>query len=128
MTSLTARKRSRKTAKRKPTNRKPTKPVAMAKRGIKKEKLQWRDVLLEISYEHDYMGSAPIAHLQIQVLSPKGAIIPVTETGYRSHFISNVYVEGAGGPVAYVREWLDSEAATPAWQRKEQASLQLSLL
>jgi hypothetical protein len=127
MTSLSSRKRPRKAAKRKPVSRKPSKLLAKEKRGITKQKLQWRDVLLEISYERDYMGSAPVAHLQIQVLSPKGAIIPITETGYRSHFISSIYVEGAGGPVGYVCEWLDSEAETPVWKKKEEAARQLSL-
>lgn len=120
-----SRKRAAK-LKRKPASRKPVKPVAKAKRGITKQKLQWRDVMLEVSYEREAIGDL-VAHLQIHVLSPEGAAIPVTETGYRSHFISSVYVEGAGGPVAYVREWLDAEANTSAWKKKEEAARQLSL-
>ncbi|MEJ0027706.1 MAG: hypothetical protein WDN01_16905 [Rhizomicrobium sp.] len=124
MTSSSARKR-----RCKPAKRKPSKPVARRKkRAIREQTLQWRDVTLAVSYERDWMGMKDtIAHLQIRVLGPKGAVIPLTDTGYRSHFISSVYVDEAGGPLAYVRRWLESEAATPAWKRREQASRQLSL-
>ena len=98
------------------------------KRGVIKEKLQWRDVTLDVSYERNWMGKIDtIAHLEIRVLKPQGAIIPLTDTGYRSHFISSVYVDDAGGAAKYVRAWLDAEAATPVWRRKEDAARQLSL-
>lgn len=34
---------------------------------------------------------------------------PISETGYRSHFIARQRVEEAGGPVAYVTLWLESK-------------------
>jgi hypothetical protein len=123
MTSRPTRKPQRKAAKRKQS-----KPAAKPKRGIEKAKVQWGDVLLEISYERNWMGMKDgIAHLEIRVLGPKGAIIPLTDTGYRSHFISSLYVEAAGGAVPYVRAWLDTEATKPAWKKRELASRQLSL-
>jgi hypothetical protein len=123
MTSRPARKPQRKAAKRKSS-----KLAAKPKRGVKVSKLQWQDVLLEISYERDWMGREDgLAHLEIQVLSPKGASIPLTETSYRSHITARHYIEDDGGPVAYVRAWLDAEAAKPAWKKRELASRQLSL-
>lgn len=124
MTSRSSRKQQRKPAKRK-SIKLAAKP---RKRGAKREKLQWGDVSLEISYEPGWMGIKDgIAHLEIRVLSPKGAIIPITDTGYRSHFISSVYVDSAGGPVPYVRAWLDSAATASGWRKREIASRQLSL-
>jgi hypothetical protein len=124
MTSRSPRKHQRK-----PAKRTPVKPAAKPKkRGVEKQKLQWGDVLLEVSYERDYMGMKDsIAHLEVRVLSPKGAIIPITDTGYRSQFISSMYVENAGGAVPYVRAWLETQAATSAWKKREIASRQLSL-
>ena len=121
--------RSSRKQQRKPAKRTPIKPAAKPKkRGAEKRKLQWGDVSLEVSYERNWMGVKDgIAHLEIRVLGPKGAIIPVTDTGYRSHFLSSVYVESAGGPVPYVRAWLDAEAATTSWKKREMASRQLSL-
>ena len=123
-TKLTRRKPQRKPAKRK-SIKLATNP---RKCGVEKQKLQWGDVSLEISYERNWMGMKDgVAHLEIRVLGPKGAIIPLTDTGYRSHFISSIYVDSAGGAVPYVRAWLEFEAAKPGWKRRELASRQLSL-
>jgi hypothetical protein len=51
----------------------------------------------------------------------------MTETGYRSHFTSRAEIESHGGPIAFVRQWLDSEAATPAWRAQQAAARQMSL-
>lgn len=53
--------------------------------------------------------------------------LPVTETGYRSHFTSREAVEAEGGPVAYARKWLDCEAMSDAWKAREAAARQMSL-
>lgn len=44
------------------------------------------------------------------------AQIPITETGYRSHFLPDGNVEEHGGPEAYVLAWLDHEADSAAWK------------
>ena len=44
--------------------------------------------------------------------TPKGAPLPVTETGYRSAFVAHAMIEAAGGVTGYVRDWLDREAKT----------------
>lgn len=41
--------------------------------------------------------------------------LPVTETGYRSHFLPLGSVAEHGGAVAYVRDWLDYEAKRTKW-------------
>lgn len=66
-----------------------------------------------------------IAHLEI--IADNRAVLPVTETSYRSHFVPREVVEVLGGPVAYVRAWLDHEAQSPAWKAHRAASRQLSL-
>jgi len=54
---------------------------------------------------------APLALLQIIAVQPGRAALPISETSYRSCFISAAHVAEYGGPVAYARVWLD-EAAT----------------
>jgi len=61
------------------------------------------------------------------VLEPSTSKLPTTETGYRSHFLSEAAVAELGGPLAYVRAWLDAEAASPKWQAQQAARRQLSL-
>jgi len=89
-------------------------PPAKPKRRITKHKLIWQGVALAVSYEPESFASH--AHLELRVLAPEGVPIPVTETGYRSHFLPRGYVEQAGGPVAYVRSWLEREAPSPAYR------------
>jgi hypothetical protein len=61
------------------------------------------------------------------VLAPSTSKLPITETGYRSHFLSEVEVETLGGPLDYVRAWLDAEAAMPEWREQQQAARQMAL-
>lgn len=67
------------------------------------------------------------AHLELRVIAPEGAPIPVTETGYLSHHVYPVFVKSAGGPVAYVRKWLDREARNPSYYRALDRWRQLDL-
>ena len=46
--------------------------------------------------------------------APSGAVLPITETGYRSHFLAATEVIAAGGPVRYVLAWLDREGELDA--------------
>lgn len=82
-----------------------------------KAKVVWEGLTLAISYEPKASFSS-YAHLQIQVIAPeRDAPLPITETGYRSHFLLCGIVEEAGGPSAYVRLWLDEAARDPKWRR-----------
>ncbi len=91
--------------------------------------IDWQGITLSVTYDPASFGTGAhaVAHLELRSISPAGAALPVTETGYRSHFLSPVYVEQAGGPVAYAIAWLNRAAAAPEWQRHVAATQQLSL-
>ncbi|MFN4092161.1 MAG: hypothetical protein ACK4FG_04625 [Brevundimonas sp.] len=94
--------------------------------------IDWQGIALSVSYEPSYFGLGgtsdyAVAHLQVWAVKPKRAALPITETGYRSHFLHPSFVEEAGGPVAYIVAWLDAEAQTPEWQERTQERRQLSL-
>ncbi len=96
------------------------------------QRLDWQGILVSVSYEPDWLGLAKLgdvsnAHLEIQALSPERAMLPITDTDYRSQFLSARLVEQAGGAVAYARAWLDEAAKAPAWKKREESSRQLSL-
>lgn len=91
-----------------------------------KVRLTWRHARLEITHTRDYFDEGQ-DHLEVRVRSPKGAPIPITETGYRSEFTTHQAVEDAGGPAGYIRAWLDREASTKAWVKREFAWRQLEL-
>lgn len=55
------------------------------------------------------------------------AALPITETGYRSHFLTPQEVERAGGPVALVVAWLNEAARNKGWKEAEEKARQLNL-
>lgn len=103
-----------------------------ADRSIEVHALLWRGVDIEITFERDWLGlvrkhNLAASHLTITAIRPERAPLPITETGYRSHFLDAEDIDEAGGPVAYVAAWLDQMARSREWVAYEQASRQLSL-
>ena len=96
----------------------------MTKRRIVTDKIEWRGILLVIRHQHDYLWPGT-SHVEVHVVRPKRAVIPITETGYRSHFIDREELSLAGGAVTFVIAWLDREAARRKWQRAEIEAQQL---
>ena len=91
-------------------------------------RIDWEGIALSISWCPAWLGQEraySIAHLEI--IADDRAVLPVTETGYRSHFVLREEVEALGGPVAYARAWLDQAARSPAWAAHMATSRQLSL-
>jgi len=57
-----------------------------------------------------------VEHLAIRSIAPDKARLPITETGYRSHYVQPGTVAAYGGPVAATIKLLDDAAATIEWQ------------
>lgn len=86
----------------------------------------WRGIAIEVIYTPLKWGV--IAHLEIRSIEPERAPLPITSTGYLSHFHQPGIVEAHGGDViAQVSAWLDQQAAKPAWLAYEAQNSQLSL-
>lgn len=78
--------------------------------------LKWSGFHINIEWEPDAFGGI-IAHLEIR--SENSYPLPITNTGYLSHFTHKAEVMQHGWPVAYVRKWLEQEAG----QNQQQTSL-----
>ena len=65
--------------------------------------IDWRGQALTVRFCGCWMGDE-MAHLEI--ISPDQKPHPISETGYRSHFLNPIVFEEAGGPVAYTMSWL----------------------
>lgn len=86
-------------------------------------RLTWQGIKIEAVYTP--LKWKVIAHLEIRSISPERAPLPITDTGYRSHFHPCGTVESRGGDVvAQVRAWLDEEATSPQWRTHVEASRQ----
>lgn len=77
----------------------------------------WEGIRIRAEFSPNYYGSGDykVAHLQLHVLSPEGHPLPVTETGYRSHFAD--YICPVDQVEQHVLNWLDEEALKPEWHR-----------
>ena len=97
------------------------------------EHLEWRGRTLRIEFEADWAGNGDdnpetaIALLEVFVEAPIGAPIPVTTSGYRSHFLPPVIITRAGGAAAFVGAWLDEQARGRQWLRIDERWRQLDL-
>lgn len=94
--------------------------------------LNWRGLVIEIRYCPDWLvcyretyGYA-LAHLEVETIQA-GVPLPITETGYRSHFDRPDNIEAQGGPIAFVRAWLDHAAEDHAWKKWDGSQRQYSL-
>lgn len=98
----------------------------MTERTIETLQLTWRNTRLTIRFERRFLGSSLItAHLQIE--SAGRVPLPITETGYKSHFMTAEMIDAEGGPIAYVQAWLDDAARSADWREAESARAQLTL-
>ena len=101
-------------------------------RHIETFEADWHGIALRISWEPSWLNMGErlgydTAHLQIEATRPDHAALPITETGYRSHFTTPATVAAFGGPVAFVLAWLDEGSVSADWKRREQEARQFSL-
>lgn len=101
--------------------------------GIFVQRIDWKGIAIEVSYEPDWLclsasGGPATAHLQIRSVCPERAALPMTETGYRSHFVPPRTVVDHGGPVAYTLAWLEEAERSPAWREQQEVARQFVLL
>ena len=84
----------------------------------------WEGRRLRLSYRPRRWGFFDHAEISAE----DGQPLPITETGYRSHFFGPVEPELSLGEVEQMfRQWLDEEAAKPGWQSHLRSAAQLSL-
>jgi hypothetical protein len=85
--------------------------------------IDWRNpvsaevVRIRITHARDYLVDGT-DHIEVESIKPKKARLPITATGYLSHFIPALQLINAGGPVTFVTAWIDSEAHGKAWQKQ----------
>ena len=76
--------------------------------------ITWQDIEIEICYCPSWSNYAEIAHLEIK--RQGDGPLPITDTGYRSHFIHHDQLKRYNDPCEFVLAWLDHEAQSKSWQ------------
>lgn len=77
--------------------------------------ITWWHVEIEITYTPNQFGM--VDHIELRT-NDKTAL-PVTETGYRSHFVNAGTVAHHGGAVTFVTAWLDHQAERLGWSNDQ---------
>lgn len=114
---------------RKPGQPRVKEPIGGASPHKSSFEINWRDpvsssvIKLSITQSRDYLGQGQ-DHIEVQAVKPAKAPLPISETGYRSHFMTTLELINAGGPVAFVTGWLDREAKDKDWTRRQTARQQ----
>ncbi len=72
----------------------------------------WRGITVNISHSTESWHK-PYDHIELRAAEP----LPVTETGYRSHFLFPEELALFDGVEGFVREMLDT-AVTPEWEEQ----------
>lgn len=89
----------------------------------------WNDLSLIITWSPNWLDREEadyiFAHLEVRTEDRQP--MPISKTGYRSHFIDHESVEHLGGPVAYVKTWLDHQSRARQWQTHQTNTNQISL-
>lgn len=80
-------------------------------------------ITIRITHARDYLSSGS-DHIEVESIRPKKAPLPITETGYRSHFMPALELMNAGGPVTFVTAWIEQEAKGKAWSKTATAKAQ----
>ncbi|KJS38575.1 MAG: hypothetical protein VR74_05240 [Hyphomonas sp. BRH_c22] len=76
--------------------------------------LTWQGIEIEVTFCPVRWGQ--ISHIELRATDPERAPLPLTETGYLSHFFELGTIEANGGNViAQVTAWLDEAAQKPEW-------------
>ena len=89
-----------------------------------RHRFTWQGIGIEAIYQPRLWGGV-IAHLEIRSIAPEGAPLPITETGYLSHFHECGSIEANGVDlVAQIIGYLDAAAEKPEWRRHVEASRQ----
>ena len=91
----------------------------------------WQGITIDVQYTPDYSPSIKkiygwtLAHLSIE---RRGAgHLPISKTGYRSHFTAVAAIIENGGPEAYLKAWLDETANSETWQKYIAGERQMKL-
>lgn len=93
-------------------------------RTITSSILEWRGILISITFEKQRF----VDHIQVETLEPSRAPLPITATGYRSHFIAKHAIEDGAAAADYVETWLNHEARHRGWVEQEASIRQYALL
>ena len=90
------------------------------------EKFTWRSVKMTATHTPNYLSDG-WSHIELRVVTKDAPPIPITTTGYLSHFLDEEELKAAGGPAAFFLAWIERESNSKPYKRATQKWQQLEL-
>jgi hypothetical protein len=87
-------------------------------------RIEWEGINITVRYIRKWLNM-DIAHMEF--ISDGGVPMPVSMSGYRSHFVPDSLIQSEGGPRTYALHLMDVEADFCGWYDNPCAAAQLSL-
>ena len=84
--------------------------------------IQWQGIAVTVHIERNWLNSG-FDHIEVKA----NQSLPITNTGYRSHFMTPAELDQWDSMEAFVRDWLDDAALARQWQDYLAAQRQLRL-
>ena len=79
--------------------------------------LHWQDINIEITYQPRWGNdSVGVSHLEVRSLNPERSPLPITETGYRSHFFYSDEIYSVEEIKGLVEDWLNKDTQQTTWK------------
>jgi hypothetical protein len=97
--------------------------MSKVSRIIITEVIDWQGLSLSVTFDSDWSGLGYVAHIEVVTVKPDRAPNPISETGYKSHFLPVNEIESAQELRQYVLAWLEHAAKKSRWQASAQLSL-----
>ncbi len=80
------------------------------------QEIEWQEIPIEIRYCPDWsVDERGFGFAHLEIVSVDRVKLPITETGYRSHFIAPDEIEVHGDATEYALAWLDEASRGKAW-------------
>lgn len=91
------------------------------------KQIVWEGFDIDVRYCCQWLQSSGMDLVHLEIMSADRRRLPLTETGYKSHFTSRATIDDAGGAVAFVLAWLAETSQSQAWQRHREEQAQACL-
>lgn len=85
--------------------------------GYQIQRFTWECIEIEVRYNAEHYINV-VSYIEIEAVNPPRARLPITSTGYKSHYAPYGSVERDynGDVVAAVTHWLNQEVKSKKWQ------------
>ena len=84
--------------------------------------IEWQGIAITISHRKAWPINS-FDHIELKA----DQRLPMTETGYRSHYMPNEALSEYDGVIDFVTQWLEATCQSKEWKRHEESLRQPSL-